>query len=62
MISSRPDDEISEKSSGLKSQIKFSNPIFPSIDEPSPTIVGYLLPVVCGHTGHPSVNESKILE
>lgn len=39
-----------------------SRPLFNSINEPSPHIVGHIMSVNCGHTGHPSPAETLMMD
>lgn len=36
--------------------------VFPNFEEPSPFIVGHIIPVKCGHTGHFSAIEAHVLD
>jgi hypothetical protein len=39
-----------------------SRPLFNTIEEPSPNVVGHIMAVTCGHTGHPTAAETLLME
>ena len=41
---------------------RISRPLFSSLDEPSADIIGHILTVNCGHTGHPTPSEAYMME